>query len=81
MADQLTKDVLGIVPGVMAVGLLAHTARLSINAFPKQTMRPMRMNSRPIRPFNSKIKSPSVKPFVKGAVGIFIGTALIGARE
>lgn len=83
MVDNIAGPILRIVPGVLAVGLLGESLKVASSSFPKNNFNmKMRIPGKPmtkmrLMPYKAN-HSPNVKPFVKGATNIIVGTALIG---
>lgn len=73
VVDPFTKSVLGVVPGVMAIGVAGE----ALKTIPKFKSSPTKRGS----PFSMRSPKVSAKPFVKSAGKILVGTALIGATS
>lgn len=68
-----TKDIAGIIPGVMSVALVGE----SLKMLPKE-MKGKKMNS---KPFAMKPMKSNNKKLIKGFTNITVGTALLGATS
>lgn len=76
MADQLTNNALGIIPGVMALGLAGNVLGNSLKQFPKGNL-----YGKPSIKMKTNFKSQTIKPLFRSAVGVMIGVPLISATS